>query len=66
MQYTGIIYFTMSTMEIARLILRVTFTGNCKGAPVIFIMVIIVNINNYIDQYVYHGSDTFPPDQSIV
>ena len=33
MQYTGIIYFTMSTMEIARLALHVTFIGNCKGAP---------------------------------
>ena len=33
MQYIGIIHFTMSTMEIARLILCVTFIGNCKGAP---------------------------------
>lgn len=66
MQYTGIIYFTMSTMEIARLVLRVTFTGNCKGALVSFIMVFIVNVNYYIDQYVSHGSGTFPPDQSIV
>ena len=66
MQYTGIIYFTMSTMEIVRLVLHVRFTGNCKGAPVSFIMVFIVNVNYFIGQYFYHGSGTFPPDQSIV